>query len=151
MRELYSSGGSIISAIRRVPLDAKTINSSAKSRNPINHPTVMFRKSVVIDSGNYQNCPFFEDYYLWAKILTKGYLLSNLPEVLVETEVSSDYFRRRGGVTYVRNELHLVQELRKIGFLSPIEASIFMLTRLPVRLVPVALRQHLYRTFLRTN
>ena len=117
----------------------------------MNHPTVMFRKTDVLACNSYEFCPLFEDYYLWAKMLAQGYLLSNLPEVLVETDVDSDYFRRRGGVTYLRNELRLVRKLRKIGFLSPMEAGVFILSRLPLRLAPVLLRQYIYRTYLRTN
>ena len=115
----------------------------------MNHPTVMFRKNDVLACNSYEFCPLFEDYYLWAKMLTQGYLLSNLPEVLVETEISPDYFGRRGGVTYVRNELRLVRKLRRIGFLSPMEAGIFILSRFPVRLVPIIFRQYIYRIFLR--
>ena len=151
MRELYDSGGSTISAVRRVPLDSKTINSSAKSRNPINHPTVMFRKSVVIDGGNYQNCPFFEDYYLWARLLKCGYKLANLHEVLVETEIDSAYFKRRGGIGYIRYEARLARMLYSIGFLSLIDVVLFLLIRLPFRLIPHTLRSSLYRCLLRTR
>ena len=140
-----------ISVIRRSPMDDISIRLTAKRRNPMNHPTVMFRKIDVLACNSYEFCPLFEDYYLWAKMLAQGYLLSNLPEVLVETDVDSDYFRRRGGVTYLRNELRLVRKLRHIGFLSPMEAGVFILSRLPLRLAPVLLRQYIYRTYLRTN
>ncbi|SVE50620.1 uncharacterized protein METZ01_LOCUS503474, partial [marine metagenome] len=58
---------------------------------------------------------------------------------------------RRGGITYVRNEIRLVRELRQIGFLSPMEATQFILSRLPMRLAPLFIRQYLYKSFLRTN
>ena len=151
LKEHYGTGGKTISVMRQSPTDHASIRQTGKRRNPMNHPTVMFRKNDVLACNSYEFCPLFEDYYLWAKMLTQGYLLSNLPEVLVETEIGPDYFRRRGGVTYVRNELRLVRKLRQIGFLSPMEAGIFILSRLPVRLVPISCRQYMYRTFLRTH
>ena len=151
LSERYHVGSDVISFTRRSPVDHVLIRQVAKRRNPINHPTVMFRKSDVLACDSYESCPSFEDYYLWAKMLTQGYLLANLPKILVETEVDSNYFRRRGGMTYVRNEFRLVRKLRQIGFLSPMEASIFLLSRFPIRLAPVLIRQHLYRAFLRTT
>ena len=109
----------------------------------------MFRKKDVLACDSYESCPLFEDYYLWAKMLVQGYLFANLPKVLVDTEADSDYFRRRGGIAYARNELRLVRKLRQIGFLTPMEASIFILSRLPMRLTPVLMRQHMYKAFLR--
>jgi glycosyltransferase involved in cell wall biosynthesis len=151
LKEHYGSGRNAISVVRQGPMDHASIQQAAKRRNPMNHPTVMFRKNDVLACNSYEFCPLFEDYYLWAKMLTQGYLFSNLPEALVETDIDSDYFRRRGGVTYVRNELRLVRELRQIGFLSPSEASVFILSRLPIRLLPVFLRQYMYKSFLRAN
>ena len=149
--ERYHVGQNIISVVRRSPIDHLSIQQTAKRRNPINHPTVMFRKTHILNCNNYEPCPLFEDYYLWAKMLMQGYILSNLPEVLVETEVDSAYFSRRGGVAYVKNEIRLVRNLRKIGFLSPVEVGVFMLSRIPMRLAPLFIRQYLYRTFLRVN
>ena len=151
MRELYESRGQIISAVRQVPVDPKTIISSAKKRNPINHPTVMFRKKVVIACGNYQNCPYFEDYFLWARLLESGCNLANLPVVLVETEIDSAYFERRGGINYIFDEVRLARKLYSIGFFSLIGIVWFLLIRLPVRLTPYTLRSSLYRYLLRTR
>jgi glycosyltransferase involved in cell wall biosynthesis len=151
MKETYNHAGKEISVVRKIPLDNASIQRVAKRRNPMNHPTVMFRKSHVLASGNYESCPLFEDYFLWAKMLTQGYILSNLPEVLVETEVDLDYFQRRGGLTYVKNELNLAQKLRKIEFLSFFETTFFLLSRIPVRLAPVFIRKYLYRILLRSQ
>ena len=78
-----------------------------------------------------------------------GYHVANLPQVLVETEIDSDYFARRGGTGYVRKELHLLEKLRQIGFLSSFDTGIFVLSRLPMRLLPLVARRRLYKAFLR--
>jgi glycosyltransferase involved in cell wall biosynthesis len=149
LKEYYQRPTGPVSVVRRTPSDSFSIARTAKRRNPINHPTVMFRKSHVLACGSYESCPLFEDYYLWTKMLLEGYCLSNLSEVLVETEVDSGYFARRGGLTYIKNELELLGKLRRIGFLSPFEASTFILSRLPMRLLPNVGRQYLYKALLR--
>ena len=53
MREVYNDDNKCRSVVRQVPIDPDEIRSSLKTRNPMNHPTVMFRKSAVINSGNY--------------------------------------------------------------------------------------------------
>ena len=103
--------------IRPTPLEQMTLKRNARRRNPLNHPTVMFRKSHVLASGNYESCPLFEDYLLWVKMLVGRYHLSNLPKVLVETEIDTNYFARRGGLQNIRQEINLLSKLYKIGFL----------------------------------
>jgi hypothetical protein len=149
MKEYHQSIKGQAPVIRQTPLNHETLHRLSKRRNPINHPTVMFRKSHVLASGNYEPCLLFEDYFLWARMMTQGYFIANLPHVLVETEIDSNYFARRGGIPYVIKELHLLKKLRQIDFLSSIDMSIFILTRLPVRLLPLIVRRYLYRAFLR--
>ena len=44
---------------RRVPCTHEEIARFAKSRNPINHMTVCYRKSAVLSAGNYQHAPLY--------------------------------------------------------------------------------------------
>ena len=149
LKEWYQHKGVSESAIRTSPLDHDSIKGIAKFRNPINHPTVMFRKSHVLACGNYEKCDFFEDYFLWAKLITHGYILRNLPEVLVETNVDAEYFRRRGGLKYINNEINLIRKLVQIGFFGSFHAGLFFFSRSPFRFAPIAIRKQLYRTLLR--
>jgi len=149
MRERYQTKAGRKHRARKTPSHPQEISRLARRRNPINHPTTMFRKSSVIASGNYQPCLMFEDYFLWARMLKRGFKLANLPDVLVETDVSTEYFSRRGGIDYFRHELHFLGQLRQMGFMSLKDAVIFVGTRLPVRLLPILLREQLYRNALR--
>ncbi|MGJ8684764.1 MAG: glycosyltransferase [Nonlabens sp.] len=48
--------------------------------NAFKHPTVIFKKDVAIELGGYDeeiNC-FFEDYYLWSKMVNRGLIVNNL-------------------------------------------------------------------------
>ena len=149
LKEYYQDTAGPVGVVRQTPMCRSSIDRVARRRNPLNHPTVMFRKSHALSCGNYKPCLLFEDYFLWARMLMLGYQLANLPQVLVETQVGPQYFSRRGGIAYVRNELNLLKHLKAIGFLSSIDASIFILSRIPVRLLPLNIRQRLYKLFLR--
>jgi glycosyltransferase involved in cell wall biosynthesis len=149
LREHYQSSAGLVPVVRQTPVDYRSLKRAARRRNPINHPTVMFRKSHVLESGNYEPCQLFEDYFLWARMLVHGYHLANLPQVLAETKVDAEYFSRRGGTKYVRKELRLLEKLGEIGFFSFLDTSIFILSRLPIRLMPTGTRRRLYKLFLR--
>ena len=64
--------------IRDIPIGMPNIKKFAIYRNPVNHPTVMFRKQDVLDTGNYLPQLWFEDYYLWARMLQRGYIFYQL-------------------------------------------------------------------------
>lgn len=49
---------------RKPPRDHEAILHFARKRNPINHPTVVFRRQAVEKAGGYQHFYLFEDYYL---------------------------------------------------------------------------------------
>ena len=81
--EFYKEPGDL-NNYKHVPLNHKEITSYSKYRNPLNHPSVVFRKRHVFESGSYQNMPFFEDYFLWVRMLKRGYQFQNLNESVSE-------------------------------------------------------------------
>jgi len=151
LREYYESSVGRIGVVRETPSHHNSIERIARRRNPINHPTVMFKKSHVLAAGNYADCLLFEDYFLWARMLMSGFILANLPSVLVETKVDKLYFVRRGGIGYVKKELVFVQKLKTIGFLSTLDTIFFIASRLLLRVSPLRVRQMFYKGFLRKS
>ncbi len=65
----FSSDINIIESIRSVPEFNDEIIKFSKTRNPFNHPSVMYKKNDVLSSGNYRNIRFMQDYYLWIDML----------------------------------------------------------------------------------
>ena len=134
---------------RRVPCAHEEIARFAKSRNPINHMTVCYRKSAVLAAGNYQHAPLYEDYDLWVRMLLNGCRFANLPEVLVYARAGNEMYRRRGGWAYAKNELAMQRRFYRSGFLSTAQWAKNVLLRLPVRLLPNGARQWVYTFLLR--
>lgn len=137
--------------VRRVPTTADTVRTTARTRNPINHPTVMFRREAVLAAGNYRDTNTIEDYDLWARMLANGATLTNLDEVLVHAHGGDDLYDRRGGFNYVRKEVELQRELRRIGLISRPQMAVNLLLRLPIRVLPTSVRGRIYSTLLRDS
>lgn len=134
---------------KTVPFEHEQITAYAKLRNPINHMTVMFKKSSVLEVGNYQNAPLYEDYDLWIRMLLKGYTFANLEDVLVLARAGKNMYERRGNLSYARQEIKMQYKFYKIGFLSSFELVRNLLIRIPVRLIPNGLRSLIYTNLLR--
>ncbi|KNY26831.1 glycosyltransferase [Pseudobacteroides cellulosolvens] len=138
-----------ITSIRKVPCEFGDIATKARYRNPFNHQTVMFRKSAVIIAGNYKSFLWYEDYYLWVRMLIQNHKAVNIPEVLVYVRTGTSMFKRRGGFNVFINEVRFQKELLKLNFISVLELTYNIVTRGLVRLLPVSLRKLVYSLFLR--
>lgn len=57
--------------------------------NPVNHPTVMMRRSAVLEVGNYRDRRPGQDYDLWVRMAVIC-RFANLPEALVRYRVHDD-------------------------------------------------------------
>jgi glycosyltransferase involved in cell wall biosynthesis len=140
-----------LQGVRSVPEGGQLLSRTARSRNPMNHVSVMFRRSAVLAAGNYQTLMGFEDYFLWARMIMARSQIANLPEILVYVRCGSGMQARRGGLRYVKEELRFQWLLRKIGFLSNWQCALNILIRTPVRFAPTTLRAKFYNAFLRTT
>lgn len=89
---------------RKVPLSDDELKKYTRKRCPFNHMTVMFRRSDVMEVGNYQDWFWNEDYYLWIRMMIAGKKFANLSETLVKVRVGSDMYKRRGGLKYFISE-----------------------------------------------
>ena len=136
-------------SIRKVPEGSKGLYEFGKKRNPMNHPTVMFRKSSVLKAGSYQTCMLLEDYYLWVRMLNMGMVFHNIQESLLYFRLSHDIYKRRGGLKYAITEVKFQIELHKIGYLTIFETIRNIASRFFVRVMPVCIRRRIYRRLLR--
>lgn len=149
MEEFFD--GSDFRQIKTMPLKPEEVRRYARYRNPLNHMTVMFRKSAVLAAGNYRHFPFLEDYDLWVRMLGQGSALANIPEVLVEARTSGDLYKRRGGWSYFKRYVTHRGNQRKEGLLNGKEYVISLVLCCGMTLQPAWLRKIAYRKVLRRN
>lgn len=147
--EEFSDSPDEIRSVRSVPLSHQDIVQYAKRRNPINHMTVMFRKQAVLEAGNYLPMDLSEDYYLWYRLIEKGFLLCNLSDILVSVRGGKEMIARRGGFQYWQSERELQQIFLTSGFISRQEYIRNITVRFFARMMPGIVRDLLYQKILR--
>ncbi|MCY0905337.1 glycosyltransferase [Arthrobacter sp. H14-L1] len=145
MQEIGGSE-SELHAVRTVPVGANAIRRASAMRNPINHPTAVFRVSAVQRVGGYQHVPQAEDYWLWMRMLAAGATVENVNEPLVLYRVSAGSYERRGGLKIFRAELTLQSRLLAAGYISRLQYLRNIVVRGSYRFLPTPLRMGSYRT-----
>ena len=84
---------SMLKRNRQNHLFGETLWFELAYRNVFNHSTVIFRKSVYEEAGGYQEgYDGFEDWHLWARMVTKGNALM-LNITTVYYRISESYHR----------------------------------------------------------
>jgi len=66
--------------------------------SPLPHPSVMFRKSAVMDIGGYRDMGWPEDYDLWLRLAEAGHGFGKVPRVLLYWRESAGRISRRHGM-----------------------------------------------------
>lgn len=137
--------------VTNLPCTHEKILNFAKKRNPFRHMTVVLKKSAVLNSGNYRDFLWFEDYDLWVRMLNKGYKGENLPLYLVNVRAGNEMFARRGGWKYFKQDFKFQRYLLKINFISFSYFVFNVILRCIVRLIPSKVRLIFYRFILRNK
>ena len=142
----FESNPNEITAIKQCP---KNIDSYIKFRSPLNHATVVYKKSVVLSVGGYVHCPYMEDYHLWIRLYASGWKLTSLEDSLYLCKMDSDTFQRRGGKQYVKSEYQIQELLLSSKIISYPRFFLNVAVRCSARIIPNSMRAFLYKTFLR--
>lgn len=136
-------------SIRVLKINHEEILKDAKKRSPVSHVSVLLNKDAVLNSGNYQHFPLYEDYYLWIRMLTNGHVFHNIPEVLVYVRTDKNRYARKGSEMYLKSTIRFQDYLLKIGFINWIEYLRNKYGRLLVGKAPICLRKLIYEIVLR--
>lgn len=143
--EFNSSLNNIIGK-RIVPSKYEEIVSFSKKRNPFNHPSVMFKKECIQNVGSYkEDFHFFEDYYLWIRVLKNGYMGENIESNLVYMRTSLDLYARRGGLKYAKDMLEFRFWMFKINWTNISNIIFHAIPHAIVCILPNKLRKQIYK------
>lgn len=137
-----------IVAIRKVPVTDEQIKKYQKRRDGFNHMTVMFKKSTVLDAGNYQDCPLMEDTLLWANMFIHGAKAINIDESLVFVRIGKDMFERRGGFAYFKKYKQGRKMVKQTGYIGAVDYYYTLAVQLIVALIPNKLRGFVFKKLL---
>ena len=156
-KEVHVLGGAIrefndegtTDRVKLMPKNQEEIVEYVKVRNPLNHMTVMFRRSAILEVGNYQHFPFLEDYSLWSRMLSKGYQIRNIDDILVRARTSMALVKRRSGWAYYKDFSKLRKFQYDLGLLNNFEYVKTSVGTFVVLMLPGSMKALLYKIFLR--
>ena len=130
--------------IKKVPAKSRAIKSYSKYRNPVNHVSVILRKSSVEKAGGYESVPSYEDYYLWLKMIFLDLKIENIPISLVDVRTTKQIARRRGWSIF-RNDLYFFKKVYKEKYIKLHVFLVNLLIRFFVRIMPLSLTAFSYK------
>ena len=133
-----------------LPKSFREIKEYAIFRNPINHPTVMFRKDKILEVGNYEHQPFFEDYLLWIKLMNKNKKIVNLDHSFVKMNIDENFYKRRSGFIYYLMFVQFQLKVYALNFINAYQLTINIFLRL-ILILPFPFNKLLYKTILRND
>ena len=137
--------------LKLLPTNSVELYEFAKFRSPLNHMSVMFRKSVVQSVGSYMHMKYLEDYYLWLRILIAGHKIANLSDVLVHARIGNGMIYRRSSREYISGWERLSRYMLEEKMINKAE---YLRNILAVRIfiyMPPVFKKFLYKTLLRNN
>ena len=134
--------------LRVNPLDHEAIARRMRFNNPINHPTVVYRRGLALEVGGYPTMRFMQDYDLFARLLAGGARMTNLEEPLVLFRAGDTMRKRRSARGYLGLELELQRRLRSYGVIGPVTMARNLAVRWTFRLLPQRLIRTTYSRFL---
>lgn len=129
------------------PTGAARIRDHARTHNPFNHPTMMYRVAALDAVGRYQPFGKMEDYWLGVRLIASGARVENIAEPLVKYRVGAGAFARRGGWQEAKTEWALQREMLRIGFISRGQYARNVVVKGVYRLMPASLKRVLFRKF----
>jgi glycosyltransferase involved in cell wall biosynthesis len=134
--------------LRVNPLTHDAIARRMRFNNPVNHPTVVYRRGLALEVGGYPTMRFMQDYDLFARLLVGGATMMNLEEPLVRFRAGDTMRRRRSARGYLALELELQRRLRSYGVIGPLRMARNLAVRWTFRLLPQRALRHAYARWL---
>lgn len=134
--EFYDDSSKIISS-RVVPINNEEIKKFSKRRSPFNHPTVMYKKSSVMNSGGYKGINRKEDIELFGRMMYEGYKAKNINKSLLLYRSNKDNFKRRKEWANCKSYICVIYGFWRKGHSSFIDLSIVVMGQLIIYLSPL--------------
>ena len=133
-----------IVAIKRMPTDPEEIYRYGKMRNPINHSTVMMRKSIIQANGGYAPLRRSLDLELFTKLLINGCKCRNIGEPLVKFRTGSARVARKKNWTNLKCDLEVYKRNFREDYITFFEYCYIVFRQLIFFILPCKLAGFLY-------
>lgn len=136
---------------RKVPTEYDAVRKFARHRSPINHVTIMFKKTAFLAVGGYPKMTRAEDYYMISSLLARSYLICNLQTSIVNCRTSSDNIRRRKTWRNVHENIVSRWKIHKLGTMSLADFCMSSLGQIVLLIMPSSTAKALFKVLLRSK
>ncbi len=134
---------------RIVPITSEEIYIYAKKRSAFNHPTVMYRKSKVIELGGYADLKRNQDVDLFGRMLYAGIKAENIDEALLLFRSSDELAKRRKSWQNTWSYIATIRKFWKMGYSSFADYALVGIAQTSMYLMPINIQNLIYKKFLR--
>ena len=128
----------------KLPTTQEEILKFVQLRTPIAHPVAMMRKSAIFEVGGYPAFPIGQDIALWSVLLARGYILANIPEILLKIRVNDNFYTRRSWEAF-KSTIKVSKLQYKEGLIGKRVFVRNIIARFILRMSPVILRKIAYK------
>lgn len=140
-----------IVGVRDVPLENEAIHRYARRRDPFNHPTVMYRRSKVMQCGPYGDFRKNQDSALWLNMLSKGCKGANCPEYLLLFRFDEGTYRKRKAWINTKSLIQIRWDSCRRGFSSFWDFLIVAVAQMGIFILPTFVQKFVYTKILRRS
>lgn len=135
--------------ITRYPCEPDACRAFFAKRNPVAHPTVMFRRKFFEKAGWEYPTDFErnEDTRLWHEGYKHGCVIANLPDVLLNFRMTDSMFKqRRNGRAFAKSQLKLRKLIAKdLGYGA--KAYVYAYAMYMLMISPSSVLKFAYKVF----
>lgn len=138
-----------ITGRRVVPTKYNEIYEFAKRRSAFNHPSVMYRKSKVLEFGGYSDLRRNQDVDLFGRMIFGGCKVANFQESLLWFRSDENLAKRRKSWENTWSYIDTIRRFHKMGYSALSDVFVVAGAQTVMYLMPVKVQNWLYKTFLR--
>ncbi|MGU8934809.1 glycosyltransferase [Clostridium perfringens] len=134
---------------RVVPSVHKEIYEFAKKRSAFNHPSVMYRKSKVLEYNGYSDLKRNQDVDLFGRMLYGGCKAANFKESLLWFRADENLAKRRKSWENTWSYIETIKRFWKMGYSSFGDYILITMAQTTMFICPIGIQKWLYKHFLR--
>lgn len=138
-----------ITGHRVVPSKPRDIYVFAKRRSAFNHPSVMYRKSKVLDFGGYADLRRNQDVDLFGRMIYGGCRAANFEESLLWFRSDENLAKRRKSWENTWSYIDTIRRFWKMGYSSFFDFVVVAGAQTALYLMPISIQHWIYKCFLR--
>lgn len=149
--EEFSEDPNLVEGYKKTPCTQKEIYMYAKRRNPFNHPTVMYKKSYIVENGGYSNLRKGQDFELFNRLVGNHMCCKNINSYLLKFRRDKNANNRRKSWDSVKTNILIIKASFERGYSSLYDLIYTYVTQVALLLLPEKIVDVIYSKKYRTS